>query len=64
MLSITMRITFAFARLAHFREQSKISRPYPFIIKIVELVVLALDVERTEMDRPIVGLYRSTPIPQ
>ena len=53
-----MRITLALTRFLHFREQSKIGRPYPLVIKIVELVVLALDVERTEMDRPVIGLHQ------
>jgi hypothetical protein len=50
------RFALALTWLAYLRKQSKIGWPYPIVIDIVELVVFAFDVERTEMDRPIIGL--------
>ena len=63
--TIVFGITFTLAFLAHLREQVEIGRPYQIVIEVVQLVILAFDVERSEVDGPIIGLStRSTPMPQ
>ena len=53
--SITVGVTLAFALLAHLRKQANVGRSDQ-VIEIIELVVLALDVDRADVDRPIIGL--------
>jgi hypothetical protein len=56
--TIVFGITFTLAFLAHLREQAEIGRPYQIVIEVVELVILAFDVERSEVDGPIIGLHQ------